>query len=87
MTFHCAPPYGSIQRVTHPYNEGCVVDLAEEQMGDGGGDLCLENKVYLDLVPVGASPATDTTLRGATHGVVWQHGGAPNPHELRRRGA
>eukprot|EP00966_Prymnesium_polylepis_P196022 4542898-Prymnesium_polylepis.1 len=29
----------------------CVVHLAEEQMGDGGGDLCLENKVYFDLVP------------------------------------
>ena len=45
-----------------------VVDLAEEQMGDGGGDLCLENKVYIDLVPVGTSPAPDTSLRGATHG-------------------
>ena len=50
------------------YNEGCVVDLAEEQMGDGGGDFCLENKVYIDLVPVGTSPAPDTSLRGATHG-------------------
>ena len=37
-------------------------------MGDGGGDLCLENKVYIDLVPVGTSPAPDTSLRGATHG-------------------
>eukprot|EP00966_Prymnesium_polylepis_P250944 5802781-Prymnesium_polylepis.1 len=31
------------------YNEGCVVDLAEEPMGDGGGDLCLENKVRTAL--------------------------------------
>eukprot|EP00966_Prymnesium_polylepis_P157450 3638811-Prymnesium_polylepis.1 len=36
-------------------------------MGDGGGDLCVENKAYFDLVPIGTSAATDTSLRGATH--------------------
>jgi hypothetical protein len=50
------------------FNEGCVVDLAEGRMGDGGGDLCVENKAYFDLVPIGTSAAcTDTSLRGATH--------------------
>ena len=28
------------------YNDGCVVDLAEEQMGKGGGDLCVEVKAW-----------------------------------------
>ena len=37
------------------YNDGCVVDLAEESMGKGGGDLCVELKVYSSLVPQGAS--------------------------------
>eukprot|EP00966_Prymnesium_polylepis_P228708 5292876-Prymnesium_polylepis.1 len=33
-----------------------------------GDNLYLENKVYIDLVPVGTSPASDTSLRGAAHG-------------------
>ena len=36
-------------------------------MGDGGGDLCLEHKVYSSLVPVGASPDPDTSFHGDTH--------------------
>ena len=38
------------------YNVGCVVDLAEEQMGAGGGDLCVELKAYTPLVAASASP-------------------------------
>eukprot|EP00966_Prymnesium_polylepis_P091097 2108800-Prymnesium_polylepis.1 len=34
------------------------------RIGDAGGDL--ENKAYFDLVPIGTSAATDTSLRGAT---------------------
>ena len=49
------------------YNEGCVVDLAEERMGKGGGDRCVELKVYSNLVPHGASAPDETTFRGDTH--------------------
>ena len=44
------------------YNDGCVVDLVEEGMGKGGGDLCVELKVYSSLVgPQGASSPNETT--------------------------
>ena len=49
------------------YNDGCVVDLAEEGMGKGGGDLCMELKVYSSLVPQGASSPSQTSYHGKTH--------------------
>ena len=52
------------------YNEGagsCVVDLAEAGLGHGGADLCVEHKVWGDLVAPGASSVAETTYRGATH--------------------
>ena len=36
-------------------------------MGAGGRDLCVENKVYNDLVPRSASAHSQTVLRGDTH--------------------
>ena len=52
------------------YNDGCVVDLAEERMGKGGGDLCVELKVYNSLVRLNASLAApaETTFRGDSRG-------------------
>ena len=53
------------------YNEGpgsCVVDLAEVGMGDSGADLCVEHKVWDELVaPNRASPSPSLTYEGATH--------------------
>ena len=49
------------------YNTGCVVDLAEERMGKGGTDRCVELKVYTDLVASGISSPNETTYRGDTH--------------------
>ena len=49
------------------YNEGCIVDLAEEGMGKGGGDLCMELKVYTSFVPLGASAPHETSYHGDTH--------------------
>eukprot|EP00966_Prymnesium_polylepis_P139515 3223768-Prymnesium_polylepis.1 len=52
----------------------------------GGGDLCLENKVYIDLVPLGISPAPHTCSSPAPDARrdarLWQHGGAPHPHGM-----
>ena len=50
------------------YNEGCVVDLAEERMGKGGGDLCVELKAYSSLVDSGTSAPHETSYHGETHG-------------------
>jgi hypothetical protein len=72
------------------YNDGCVVDLVEEGMGKGGGDLCVELKVYSSLVgPQGASSPNETSYHGDTHGfgnteerlktawcLAWKHGRA-----------
>ena len=50
------------------YNDGCVVDLAEERMGKGGGDLCIELKVWNSLVAADSSSRrNDTTYHGGTH--------------------
>ena len=49
------------------YNDGCVVDLAEERMGKGGGDLCVELKVYSSLVDSNASAEHETSFHGDTH--------------------
>ena len=52
------------------YNEGpdsCVVDLAEAGLGHGGADLCVEHKVWGELVAPGASSEYETTHRGDTH--------------------
>ena len=49
------------------YNDGCIVDLAEEGMGKGGGDLCVEVKVYSSFVPRGASSPHETSYHGDTH--------------------
>ena len=50
------------------YNEGCIVDLAEEGMGRGGGDLCVEIKAWNSLVPAGSSAPGETSFHGDTHG-------------------
>ena len=49
------------------YNDGCVVDLAEEGMGNGGGDLCVEIKAYTCFVPLGGSSPHETSYHGDTH--------------------
>ena len=50
------------------YNEGCIVDLAEEGMGRGGGDLCVEIKAWNSLVPAGSLAPGETSFHGDTHG-------------------
>ena len=50
------------------YNTGCTVDLAEEGMGKGGGDLCVEGKVWNSLVREGMSSPHETSFHGDTHG-------------------
>ena len=52
------------------YNEGagsCVVDLAEAGLGHGGADLCVEHKVWGDLVAPGTCSVAETSYTGATH--------------------
>ena len=49
------------------YNDGCVMDLAEEGMGNGGGDLCVELKAYTCFVPLGGSSPHETSYHGDTH--------------------
>ena len=49
------------------YKDGCVVDLAEEGMGNGGGDLCVEIKAYTCFVPLGGSSPHETSYHGDTH--------------------
>ena len=36
-------------------------------MGKGGGDLCVELKVYSSFVPLGASAPHETSYHGDTH--------------------
>ena len=50
------------------YNAGCTVDLAEEGTGKGGGDLCVEVKVWNSLVREGMSSPHETSFHGDTHG-------------------
>ena len=52
------------------YNEGegsCVVDLAEAGLGHGGADLCVEHKVWGDLVAPGTCSVAETSFTGDTH--------------------
>ena len=49
------------------YNEDHIVDLAEQGMGAGGHDFCMELKVYSSLVKRGCHPSAETSFRGDTH--------------------
>ena len=49
------------------YNTGCVVDLAEERMGAGGSDLCVEVKCWSSIVNNVHGPRHGTSFLGDTH--------------------
>ena len=56
------------------YKEGCTVDLAEEGMGKGGGDLCVEVKVWNSLVRESMSAPHETMSSGNQIDVAYWRG-------------
>ena len=46
--------------------DACTIDLAEQRMGRGGGDLCVEYKAWCGIRPATGAPAQDCSFHGAT---------------------
>ena len=49
---------------THGSVENALRDLAEEQMGKGGSDRCVELKVYSSIKPAHTSAPYETSFHG-----------------------